>query len=130
MRLVVWMVAASVAACLIAAALIDARLRAELLWGMAGPLASAAVSWMIAERTWRQRPPALTSVMITAFAAKLVFFGAYVAVLIRVAALKPAPFIASFTAYFIGLLFVEALSLRRLLHEGVRLKPDTTKTSG
>jgi hypothetical protein len=115
MRLVVWMVAASLASCLFAAALVDARVRAELLWGMAGPLVSAAASWVVAERTWRQRPEALTSVMITAFAAKLLFFGMYVAVLIRVAALKPAPFIASFAAYFIGLLFVEALSLRRLL---------------
>lgn len=115
MRLVVWMVAASVASCLIAAALVDARVRAELLWGMAGPLASAAVSWGVAERTWRRRPEALTSVMITGFAAKLLFFGMYVAVLIRVAALQPAPFIASFAAYFIGLLFVEALHLRRLL---------------
>jgi hypothetical protein len=118
MRLVVWMVAASVASCLFAAALVDARLRAELLWGMAGPLASAALSWVIAERTWRQRPQALTSMMITAFAAKLLFFGVYVAVLIRMAGLQPAPFIASFTAYFVGLLFVEALHLRRLFQLG------------
>jgi hypothetical protein len=115
MRLVGWMVAASVASCLIAAALVDARVRAELLWGMAGPLGSAVVSWVVVENTWRQRPQALTSVMIGAFAAKLVFFGAYVAVLIRVAGMKPAPFVASFAAYFIGLLIVEALSLRRLL---------------
>jgi hypothetical protein len=118
MRLVVWMVAASVASCLIAAALVDSRVHAELLWGMVGPLASAVVSWVVAESTWRQRPQALTSVMIAAFAAKLLFFGIYVAVLIRVAALKPAPFIASFIAYFIGLLFIEALSLRRLLQRG------------
>ncbi len=118
MRLVVWMVAASVASCLIAAALVGARLRGELLWGMAGPLASAVVSWVVAESTWRHRPAALTSVMITAFAAKLLFFGTYVTVLIRVAGLEPAPFMASFTAYFIGLLFVEALSLRRLLQGG------------
>jgi len=117
MRLVVWMVAASVGSCLIAAALVDARVRGELLWGMAGPLASAVISWVVAESTWRQHPQALTSVMITAFAAKLLFFGTYVTVLIRVAAIKPAPFIASFTVYFIGLLFVEALSLRRLLQK-------------
>jgi hypothetical protein len=45
-----------------------------------------------------------------------VFFGVYVAVLIRVASLEPAPFMASFTAYFVGLLFAEALLLRRLFH--------------
>ena len=37
--------------------------------------------------------------MIAAFAFKMVFFGAYVAVMIRVVALRPVPFVASFTGY-------------------------------
>jgi hypothetical protein len=114
MKPVAWMVGASIGSCLAAALFVDAGARIELLFGMAGPLVSAAASWVLAERTYRTRPEALTSVMIAAFAAKIVFFGVYVAVLIRVASLRPAPFIASFTAYFIGLLFVEALLLRRL----------------
>jgi hypothetical protein len=116
MNPVVWMVAASIGSCLVVAPFIGASSRAELLLGMAGPLASAAVTWVLAERTFRRRPEALTSVMIAAFAVKLVFFGVYVAVLIRVASLEPAPFMASFTAYFVGLLFAEALLLRRLFH--------------
>ena len=52
------------------------------------------------------------SVMIAAFAFKLVFFGAYVAVMIRVA-LRPVPFIASFTGYLAGLYLMEALYLRQ-----------------
>ena len=108
------MVGASVGSCLLAGLLVDPAVRIELLCGMAGPLASATASWMVTERTYRTRPAALTAVMISAFAAKLVFFGVYVAVLIRVAGLRPAPFAASFAAYFIGLLFAEALWLRRL----------------
>ena len=54
------------------------------------------------------------SVMISAFAFKLVFFGVYVAVMIRVVALRPVPFIASFTGYLAGLYLMEALYLRHL----------------
>ena len=42
--------------------------------------------------------PALTAVMIAAFAGKMVFFGAYVAVVLRGLSLRPVPFVASFTA--------------------------------
>ena len=52
--------------------------------------------------------------MIAAFAFKLVFFGAYVAVMLRVVALRPVPFIASFTGYLVGLYVIEALYLRHL----------------
>jgi hypothetical protein len=52
--------------------------------------------------------------MIAAFAFKLVFFGFYVGLMIRVVALRPLPFIASFTGYFVGLYLMEALYLRRL----------------
>ena len=52
--------------------------------------------------------------MIAAFAAKMVFFGAYVAVMLLALALRPVPFVASFTAYFIALHLIEALCLKRL----------------
>ena len=48
-------------------------------------------------------------VMIAAFAVKMVFFGAYVAVMLRGSALRPMPFVVSFTGYFIALALVEAL---------------------
>ena len=40
---------------------------------------------------------------------------AYVAVMLKVLALRPMPFVVSFTSYFIALYFVEALGLRRLM---------------
>jgi hypothetical protein len=38
--------------------------------------------------------------------------------MIRAVAVHPVPFIASFTAYFIGLYLIEALLLKRLLAGG------------
>ena len=52
--------------------------------------------------------------MVTAFACKLVFFGAYVTVALKVLSLRPVPFMLSFTGYFIALYLMEALYLRRL----------------
>jgi hypothetical protein len=53
-------------------------------------------------------------VLITGMAIKAVFFGVYVVVVLRILALRPGPFIASFTSYFIALHMMEALFMRRL----------------
>lgn len=87
---------------------------AAVLLGAFGPLVVAAASWKLAERTWRREPERLTSVMIAAFAGKLVFFAAYVALMLTVLSLRPMPFVASFTISFVALHLAEALALRRL----------------
>jgi hypothetical protein len=89
-----------------------------VLFGMIGPLAAASGSWVLAERTYRANPERLTAVMIAAFGGKLLFFGAYVAVMLAVVRLQPIPFVVSFTGYFIGLYAMEALYLRRLFGAG------------
>ena len=114
MNPVVAMAGASTVSVLVVGALVDPRARLDILLGMLGPLLMATGSWVLVERTYRDRPQALMSVMIAAFAFKLVFFGAYVALMIRVVALRPVPFIASFTGYLAGLYLMEALYLRRL----------------
>ena len=63
---------------------------AAVLFGILGPLAIAAASWIVAERTWRREPERLTSVMIASCAGQFVFFGAYVAVLWSVVSPIPA----------------------------------------
>ena len=113
------MIAASVGCWLVAALLIDARTRVEVLFGMVGPLAMAAGSWVLVERTFARNARLLTSVMIAAFAFKVVFFGAYVVVMLKLLLLRPAPFVASFVSYFVGLYLMEALYLRRMI-EGSR----------
>jgi len=88
---------------------------AAILFGMLGPLVIAAASWVLAERTWKRQPERLTSVLIGCFAAKLLFFAAYVAVMLRVAGAPPIVFVASFTISFISFHLIEALSLKRLM---------------
>jgi hypothetical protein len=86
----------------------------EVLLGMTGPLVVASGTWLLMERTYRRNPERLTSLMLKAFAGKMVFFAAYVAVAVRVLSLRPVPFVVSFTASFIAFHLIEALWLRRL----------------
>lgn len=83
-------------------------------FGMAGPLAVAVVSWLLMVRTHRRNPAALTGLMMAGFVGKMVFFGAYVAVVIKGLSLPAVPFALSFTGSFIALHLIEALALRRL----------------
>ena len=80
MKPVAWMAAASGAAWLLVTRLAGGPCQpGSALWGIAGPLASACVSWMAYVRAHEAAPERLTRVMITAFALKLMFFGVYVA---------------------------------------------------
>jgi hypothetical protein len=113
-----WMAAASVGSAAVMAALVAPEKRLAVALGMAAPLAAAAVSWVMTERAFTRSPERLTGLMMTGFAAKMVFFGAYVAVMLKVAHLQPVAFVASFTGYFIALYLVEALLMRRLFAGG------------
>ena len=117
MKLARSMAAASVAAAALGVVMAGTGYAPEILLGMFGPLAETVASWVVAEQVFRRRPERLTAVMITAFAGKLVFFGAYVAVMVTGLSLRPVPFMASFTSFFIALHFVEAMALRRLFAE-------------
>lgn len=86
----------------------------EILLGMLGPLVSACLTWVAVARAHRRAPERVTKVLITGFAAKMVFFGAYLVLMLRVADLRPMPFITGFTSYIIGLYMMEAFFLTRL----------------
>jgi hypothetical protein len=118
MKPVAWMVAASLLSWLAVSALAGTATSVDVLLGMVGPLVVASATWVLAERTYRQDPARLTALMIQAFAGKLVFFGAYVTVMLKVLSLRPVPFVVSFTTYFIALHLTEALWLRRLFAGG------------
>jgi hypothetical protein len=90
----------------------------ELAFGMAAPLAGAAVSWRVVERTHARAPERLTSVLITSFAAKMIVFGLYVG-LLGALWLRPRPFVVAFGASFIVLHMIEAGYLRTLLAGGM-----------
>jgi hypothetical protein len=120
MRLVCWMAAGSALSAAIVIVATGGRASAEILLGMFGPLLETSGSWLVAEAVFKSRPQRLTAVMITGFAGKLVFFGAYVAFMLKALSLRPVPFVASFTMYFVVLHLTEALALRRLFEAGPR----------
>ena len=114
MRTVVWMAGAAVATWLAATLGFGAETATATLFGIAGPLVVAVVSWVAAEQAYRRDPVSLTGIMMAGFVAKMVFFGAYVAVVIKGLSQPAVPFAVSFTGAFIALHVIEALALRRL----------------
>lgn len=117
MKFVWWMSAGALASAAAVAALPGVESDREIVLGMLAPLAAAAATAVLVARTWASRPEALTPLMIAAFGAKLVFFGAYVTVVLKGLAARPMPFVVSFTVYFIALHLIEALWLQRLFAE-------------
>src|SRR5687768_6849015 len=103
MKIAGWMVAGSVLSAFAATALLGTGIQPEIWFGMAGPLAVAAGTWIAARRAYRRRPEGLTSLMAKAFAGKMAFFAVYVAVVVRGVGVRPVPFVISFTSYFIAL---------------------------
>ena len=111
MRAAVWMAGA----CVASAAWLGARFGRDVWLGMLAPLVVASVSWVVMERVYKSNPQRLNSVMMTAFASKLVFFGIYVSFAIGVVGVSPIPFVLSLAIYFVALHLVEAILLKRML---------------
>ena len=111
-RPVPWIVGGSLAACLAALGATGFDSVPEIVLGMCGPLVSAVVTCVLRERT---APERLGGVMMTAFAVKMLFFGAYVVAMLGMLNLEPRAFIVSFTCYYVALHLVEALLLKRQL---------------
>jgi hypothetical protein len=109
-----WMAGGSVLSWLVVTLATANRVNPEMLFGMLGPLVSAELTLALARQTFASNPERLTGVMIAGFWAKMVFFGAYVVVMLRVLMLRPVPFIVSFTSYFIALYAAQAILLRRM----------------
>ncbi len=109
-----WMVGAGVLSWLVVAAVPGVESDKEILFGMIAPLAGAVATWVLVVSTYPSRPERLTPLMVAAFGGKVVFFGAYVTMMLGVLSIRPLPFVVSFTTYFIALHFFEALCLKRL----------------
>jgi hypothetical protein len=120
MKTVAWMAGVSAVTALAAIAWFGTRIGAEVVFGMLAPLVIAIGTWVLIEQTYRRTPERVTGLMVAGFAAKMVFFGVYVAVMLKGLALQPVPFVVSFTSYFIALHLMEAFALRRLFANGSR----------
>jgi hypothetical protein len=82
--------------------------------GLAAPLVAAVVSWQAILRTHRVNPLRVQHVILHGFLLKLLFFASYLIVMLRLVGLPPAPFVLSFTGYFLALYVAQALLIRRL----------------
>ncbi len=114
MKLAWWMLSGSVVSALLISTFGFPGARREIWLGMLGPLVSAVISWTAMQRQSARRPEAMTGLLMKAFAAKMVFFGTYVAALLKAGGVRPLPFVVSFMSYFVALHAVEATGLRRL----------------
>ena len=87
----------------------------SVFFGMFGPFAAVAGTWLLVERVARKNPEALTSLLMTGFVVKMALFAVYVVAVVRLAHVDWTAFAVSFAASFISLYAVEALLLRRLI---------------
>ena len=94
-----------------------------VLAGVLGPLVAVVATWVLVSRTFRRDPARVTGVMLGAFFAKVVFFAAYVIVMIKVLSVESTPFVVSFAASFVTLYAVEAIMFARLFRRGVQGGP-------
>jgi hypothetical protein len=115
-----WMVGASLLSWLLITLVAARSPNPELFLGMLGPLVSAVITWIVVARTHRAAPERVTGVLMAGFGAKLVFFGLYLVVMLRVVELRMVPFAAAFVGYVIALYVLEALFFKRLFADGLR----------
>ena len=87
----------------------------SVFFGMFGPFAAVACTWLLVERVARQNPAALSSLLMTGFVVKMALFALYVVAVVRLAHVDWTAFTLTFAASFISLYAVEALLLRRLI---------------
>jgi hypothetical protein len=113
-RPMLWMTAACAAAWGVVALVASSTTSLTVLCGMAAPLLTTVATWWMVDQTFRHAPERLTGTMVAAFGGKMLFFGAYLAVMLKGLRLPAVPFIASFTMTFVGLHMTEALLFRRL----------------
>lgn len=114
------MLVGCVAAWAVVAAVLGADVGRDVALGMSGPFAAVAVTWVLVVRAHRRDPAAVTSVLLTAFVGKLIFFGVFIVAIWTAVRPEPTPFIASFTGSFLTLYAVEAVLLGRLSRGGPR----------
>ena len=114
MKVSAWMVAGSVACWLIGSRLVAPELTPDIGFGMLGPLVAAVGTWMAISTGAEKHPTLVTQRLLLGLFVKALFFAGYVVAMVRVVHVRPVPFVVSFTIFFLGLLVIEALLLRRL----------------
>jgi hypothetical protein len=119
------LVIGSLASLLVVLRLVAPDVRGDVAWGMLAPLVAVTATWVAVERTHRRDPARVMGVLMQAFLVKVLFFGAYVVVMVRVVGVEAMPFVVSFTSYFLVLYVVEAVMLQGLPTRNASGPPQT-----
>jgi len=117
---VAWMTALGTAGWAIVSVSAAQPVNPELLLGLAGPLVGADASWLVMARASASGGEQLMRAMVRLLGLKMVLFGIYAVVVLRVMDVRPVLFVVSFAGFFITLHAMEALFLRRLLVQSAR----------
>ena len=115
------LVAVCVASSGLCAVVLEPATAAAAFLGMAAPLAVGVATIQLVDQTARTDILRLTARMTQAFIAKMVFYPAYVLVVISVLAIDPVSFSISFTLYFVALQITEALYFKTVFAKTARL---------
>ena len=114
MKLSGMLVVVCVASCGLCTAMLAPGGAAAVFLGMAAPLGVGLATIRLVEQTARSGIQRLTGRMTTAFVVKIVFYAAYVSIVLGALAVDPIPFAISFTLYFVALQITEALYFNTL----------------
>jgi hypothetical protein len=117
---VAWMTAAGAAAWGVATLVAGRPVNPELLLGLVGPLAAADISWIVMARASASGGERLMKTMVRLLGLKMLLFGMYAVVVLRVMDVRPVLFVGSFAGFFVMLHALEAMFLRRLIVQSVR----------
>jgi uncharacterized membrane protein len=85
----------------------------EIWLGMLGPALASVISRIAMERQKRLNPQKILKHIIQGFVIKFLFFGVYIAVLVKSNQVRPGAFIGFFVFFYLALHMAEAIELRR-----------------
>jgi hypothetical protein len=118
MKLAWWMIGGSILSSLGTTLLFANQAAPEVWLGMTGPLAAALAARIATDRAHKRHPTGVTSLLIKAFAGKMIFFAAYISLVLTATSVRAVPFVISFTIYFLAFHVTEAICLHRLFTPG------------
>ncbi|MBU0529462.1 hypothetical protein KKF86_06880 [bacterium] len=87
----------------------------EIFLGMVAPLVISVFSIQLVKRIHANTPEKLTGTLTKSFLFKMVLFALYFIIILSFYAFEPAPFVISFTSFFILFYIIEAIFLQKLI---------------
>ena len=91
----------------------------EIWFGMIGPTLASVVSRVALDRQKNLNPQKILKSIIQSFVVKSIFFGVYIAALVKTNQARPGPFIGCFAFFYLALHIAEAVKLRAMQGEPV-----------